>query len=274
MDDKTNLITVPILTVSAYMFPFYSHYAIVMYLLLDCKRSYVSKRDYQILLHHMATLCLIIRYHFLHKYQEIFHIFGILESSSYLIILGRYTKNSIIKKISKIYWVFVRLIFANVYQYVKWNDGLDTCVMSGFIKWLGYMWTLEIFGIHLTVNQLSLIASHENILLLSIFKKDVLMISNIVVLLTIGTIHHSNTYHSNKIIHKMDNCVCCLTILHSLIRFSHNSEYMYYFTMVCLFYIIVKQLNVQDRSWRNFKSLTAHIAMHISSGSGLLAVYK
>jgi len=257
MRDIINLFAIPGATLLSLIFPRYITTFLSTYLLVDCIRPIKTERDIQIIFHHIVTILFIIQNYF-QKYGDTLGLFIILESSSYLLILGRITGNRLLKNLSKIVWVLVRLLWVNYFHLHYYNYKFYTFLQ--IIKWLGYMWTLEIFKIKLLPCHVSLFAFSE----LTIINGDPMTSVMCSLLMIPSYIHHIN--HKNKKWHLIDAVSVRLWIIYCIYKFWEIEIFKIHLVGVLFIYPFI---TTSDRTWWNLPRLLPHMVMHLIAGRGL-----
>lgn len=256
-NDIINLIVIPGISLLSWIFPQVTTPLLCSYLITDCVRPIKKERDIQIIFHHIVTVFFIIQNHFC-NYGHTLGLFVILESSSYLLILGRITGLKFIRVLSKIVWVLVRIFWVNWFHFFYYNYKFYTCLQ--IIKWLGYMWTLELFKIKLLPCHVSLFAFNE----LIITQSDWLTSTLCSLVMIPAYMHHAN--YTNKKWHLIDAVTVRLWILYCICRFWQTGDTfkIHLVGVLCVFPFIT----TQDRTWWNLPRLLPHMLMHLVAGRG------
>jgi hypothetical protein len=257
MRDIDNIWVMPLVNMIAYKLPVV---APIVYFIVDCFREIKNERDVQIIFHHITSICLILQWY--SDPQICFILFTILELSSYLIILGRITGSRIIKFFSKIFWIWIRLFVVN-YIHSFYNYKFN--IFFQIIKWLGYMWTLEIFKIKLKPCHISLFSAQE----LIIRHADTTTSIFCLILTIFSYFHHE--YYENKILKRIDQTLVRLWVIYCTFRFYQYPVFISHLIRVLITCEIMRRTKASDRSWSNILNLLPHICMHMIAGKGICA---
>ena len=257
MKDIVNLFVIPGISILSWLFQTYEIYILSSYLIADCVRPIKKERDIQIVFHHVVTVLFMIHNYF-YNYGDTLKLFVILESSSYLLIVGRITGIRILKNLSKIVWLLVRIFWVNWYHRYLYDYKFNTFFQ--IIKWLGYMWTLEIFKIKLLPCHLSLFAFNE----LIITQADWLTSTLCAALMIPAYMHHNN--YTDKKWHLIDAVSVRLWILYCIYKFWDIDTFkIHLLGVICIFPFIT----THDRTWWNLPRLLPHMLMHLVAGRGI-----
>jgi hypothetical protein len=129
------------------------------------------------------------------------------------------------------------------------------------IKWLGYMWTLEIFKIKLNPCHVTHFAYNE----LIIMKGDWITSLLCLTMMIPSYIHHR--YYEDKFWHKIDRNFVRIWILYCIWKFWDRCMVFRWHLLgvACVFPFIT----TPRRGWDNLIRLLPHMAMHMIAGRGL-----
>ena len=258
MRDLVNLFVIPGVSILSWLFPTYETQLLSTYLVADCVRPIKKERDIQIVFHHVVTVLFIIQNYFC-NYGDALKLFVILESSSYLLILGRITGLKFIRVLSKIVWLLVRIVWVNWYHRYLYEYKFYTFLQ--LLKWLGYMWTLEILKIKLLPCHVSLFAFNE----LIITQADWLTSTMCAALMIPAYMHHAN--YTDKKWHIIDAVSVRLWIVYCIYKFwwTGDTFKIHLLGVICVFPFIT----TRDRTWWNLPRLLPHMLMHLVAGRGI-----
>lgn len=256
--DLINLFAIPWVSLLSWIFPNMVAPLLCSYLVTDCIRPITRDRDIQIIFHHVVTILFIIQNHFL-KMGDSLNLFVILETSSYLLILGRVTGSRLLRQLSKIVWVLVRILWINWFHWKYYN--YNFYIGLQIIKWLGYMWTLEIFKINLKPCHISCFAYNE----LIITQGDWVTSALCFIMIIPSYIHHQN--YENKFWHNIDRNYVRFWILYCIWKFWDNCViFRWHLVGVASVFPFI---TTREREWINLPRLLPHMAMHMIAGRGI-----
>lgn len=254
--DIVNLIAIPGVCFLSWVFPPITCPLLSVYLLTDCIRPIKKEIDIQIIFHRIVSTLFIIQ-----KNKEpvkVLELFTFLECSSYLLILGRVTGSRFIKKLSKLVWIMIRIFWINWFH---WNyNGYNWLLFLQTIKWLGYMWTLNILNVKMLPCHLSAMTSFE----LVILKSDIFTSILCICLLSFSWVYHHN--YTNPMWHKIDRTYVRFWIVYNIVRFHWSILYWWHLLGVV---IVFPFMPTDDRTWWNLPKLLPHMLMHVLGGRGL-----
>jgi hypothetical protein len=249
----------------SFSFPEIQHFFMILYLFIDSlTKSMNKKRDIQILVHHIFAILLIFQYQSI-NYQQVFILYSVLESSSCVLMLSRMFP--LLKMFSKIYWIFTRIIWINWFHIYYTN--FEYNIYFQFIKWLGYLWTLESISINLLPCHLSYLSSFELIPYIAFYHKYIFLGIFTSISIPISFLHHF--YYTNKLFWVMDSIIVKLYTCYTTFLFYHIHSYMQHLIAVGCTFLFVFHFRTNDRSWNNLILHIPHMFMHIFAGNGIIS---
>ncbi len=248
----------------SFLFPEKQHFFMILYLFVDSlNKSMNKKRDIQILIHHISAILLIFQYQSI-DYKQVFILYSVLESSSCVLMLSRMFPQ--LKMFSKMYWICIRIIWINWFHIYYTN--FEYNIYFQFIKWLGYLWTLETFNIILSPCHLSYLSSFELIPYWAFNHKYIFLGVFTLFSIPISILHHF--YYTNRLFWYMDSIIVKFYTIYTTFLFYHIHSYMQHLIAVGCTFVIVFHFRTHDRSWNNLISLLPHMFMHIFAGNGII----
>jgi hypothetical protein len=262
--------------------PFMKVYVIAdIFFLFYFKYFIKIRRVYQLTLHHLATLTLLITHDYLNKENDIHtlvHNLVILEKSTFLMILTRDFKlPKIAGYFSICVWIYYRIIYFPRLVYLAkhtWNypqfyiPELVCLFCLEIIKNLGFVWTFE--GLRLPrIYYRPLVVSITSCLTPLLVKmyqsNEILIFLNIFLLLCTSILHHSH-WKYRDFIQGCDQACVIITVIHGCLLFYNNKFYLISLFTSIVFFSIARKLNqnILLRDWDNLPGLIPHIITHVS----------
>lgn len=244
------------------------------------------RKVYQLTLHHLATLTLLIVQHYLNQDNDInslIHNIINIETSTFLIILTRQIKLPIIfNYFSLCVWIYYRIIYFPCLVYItKWKwiypqfylPELICLVCLEIIKNLGFVWTLEALRLP-RIYYRPLVVSISTCLIPLINFSNRLITLNILLLLCTSILHHSH-WKYRDFIQGCDQLAVLITTIHGFSLFYDNYLFLISFFIAIFSFSIARKLNQHPtlRDWDNLPGLIPHVFTHIALSTGFYYSY-